>query len=48
MEMIGCAGVGLLSVLVLPRVGFVLGLAFALAFDLALVLVGSGFLANWL
>ena len=45
---VGRTGVGLLSVWGLPRVGFVLGLAFALAFDLALVLVESGFLANWL
>ena len=48
MSRVGCTSVGLLSILGLPRVGFVLGLAFALAFDLALVLVESGFLANWL
>ena len=48
MGRVGRTSVGLLSVLVLPRVGFVLGLAFAFAFDLALVLVESGFLANWL
>ena len=48
MGRVGCTGVGLLSVLGLPRVGFVLGLAFSLAFDLALVLVESGFLSNWL
>ena len=48
MGWVGCTGVGLLSVLGLPRVGFVLGLAFTLAFDLALVLVESGFLSNWL
>ena len=48
MGRVGRTGVGLLSVWGLPRVGFVLGLAFALAFDLALVLVESGFLANWL
>ena len=45
---VDCARIRLLSILVLPCVGFVLGFAFALAFDLALVLVGFDLLADWL